>query len=108
MKKFEPQYDRILVELEPVAEKTVAEGKTDAGKNYKIVAPGTHREKTRRGVVLGVGKAVRPEDEGRYSVGDAIMISFYVGKIIQDYELGWTDDCHRVVRYDEVLGKFVG
>jgi len=108
MKKFMPQYDRILVELEPVKEKTVAEGKTLEGKDYKIVAPESHREKTRRGIVLAVGKAVRPEDEGRYSVGDTIMISFYVGKTILDYELGWTDDCHRVVRYDEVLGSFVG
>ncbi len=108
MKRFMPEKDRLLVELEPVKEKTVAEGKTDAGEDYKIVAPGEHRERTRRGILLAVGKPALPEDADRFSVGDTIMINFYVGKTIIDYELGWLDDCHRVLRYDEVLGKLIG
>lgn len=104
MKRFKPNHGRLLVELEPVKEKTVASGKTDDGRDYSIFAPDEHREQVRYGKVLAVGKPLRPEDEGRFSVGDTIVIKFYVGKTILDYELGWNDDCHRVVMFDEVLG----
>lgn len=107
MKKFIPNRDRLLVELEPVKEKEIASGETADGGEYKLYAPGQHREQIRKGIVLAVGKPSNPEDEGRFNRGDLVVIKFYVGKIIQDYDLGWNDDCHRVVRYDEVLGSFV-
>jgi co-chaperonin GroES (HSP10) len=110
MKKCLPERGRLLLELEPVKEKTVAEGKTEDGREYKILAPEKHRERTRRGVILAVGKPAIPEDEGRFAVGDKIMISFFTGMagLIIDYELGWLDDCHRVVMYDAILCKLIG
>jgi len=108
MKKFKPNQNRVLVELEPIKEKTVAEGKTDAGGNYKIVAPEARREQARYGLVLAVGKPAKPEDAGRFEVGDTIVIKFYIGNVIRDFDLGWNDDDHRVVAFEEILGKFVG
>ncbi len=98
MKKFLPEKDRLLVELDPIKEKKVG----------MVIVPEKRHERVRYGVVLAVGKPAIPEDEGRFNVGDTIVIRFYVGKVIRDYELGWNDDDHRVCRYDEILGKFVG
>ena len=107
MKKFIPNQNRLLVELEPIKEKTVAEGKKEDGGDYKLVAPEMRREQARYGKVLAVGAPATPEDAGRFKVGDTVVIKFYVGKVIRDYDLGWNDDDHRVVMFDEVLGSFV-
>jgi len=108
MKKFIPNQNRVLVELEPIKEKTIAEGKKEDGGEYKLVAPEARREQARYGVVLAVGNPAVPEDAGRFKVGDTIVIKFYVGKVIRDFDLGWNDDDHRVVAFEEILGKFVG
>lgn len=108
MKKFVPNRDRLLVELAPIKERTVAEGKREDGGSYMLVAPELRREQARYGKVLAVGEPSTTEDAGRFKVGDTVVIKFYVGKVIRDYDLGWNDDDHRVVRYDEVLGTFVG
>ena len=98
MKKFLPEKDRLLVELEAIKERKVG----------AVIVPEKRHELVRYGVVLAVGKPATTEDVGRFNVGDTIVIRFYVGKVIRDYELGWNDDDHRVCRYDEILGKFVG
>jgi len=110
MMKLIPERDRLLIELEPVKEKTVAKGKKEDGGDYEIIVPDKHHERVRHAVILAIGKPAIPEDEGRYSIVEKILVGYHVGRsgIIVDYAFGWLDDCHRIIRYDEVLGKIIG
>jgi len=95
-KRIIPERGRLLIELDKVAETKISE---------HLVAPDLHKQRTRRAIVLAVGEPSREEDEGRFKLGDKVMVSFYTGIIVHDFELGWHDDTHKICRYDEVLGK---
>jgi len=105
MKTLIPGTDKLLLELERVEEDVAAEGKTDDGGEYKIVTPETHHQRSRRAIILAVGKFRLPEDQDMYKPGDTVIVSFYTGIIVHDFELGWHDDTHKICRYDQVLGK---
>jgi len=96
IKKLVPERGRLLLELDKVEESKISE---------HLVAPDAHHQRTRRAIVLAVGKPSRPEDADRFKFGDKVMVSFYTGIIVHDFELGWHDDTHKICRYDEILGK---
>lgn len=96
MKRIIPERGRLLIELDKVAETKISE---------HLVAPDVHRQRTREGIILAVGKPSRDEDMDRFKPGDKVITSFYTGIIIHNFSLGWHDDTHRICRYDEVLGK---
>ena len=105
MKELIPGKDNVLLELDAVEEDVAAEGKTDDGGEYKIVTPEIHHQRSRRATILAVGRIRLPEDRDMYKPGDRVIVSFYTGIIVHDFELGWHDDTHKVCRYDQILGK---
>lgn len=95
MKKLIPGKGRLLLELDKVEERKISE---------HLIAPDLHSERSRRAIVLAVGRPSIPEDEGEFKVGDMVMINKWTGIIVLDFELGWHDDTHRICRYGEILG----
>ena len=89
MYKIIPLDDRILIELEPVDSKKVG----------SLFVSEKHSEKIRIGTVIAAG------DKAKFKVGDKIMVSWWTGTIVYLYENRWTNDCHRILRDEEVLAR---
>jgi len=105
VKRFIPGKDRILFELDPLKEDVIAEFTRADGTEGKLISPETKRMPARRATVLAVGRPIREEDKDIYVAGDRILVSSYTGRIIQDFDLKWNDERHKICRYDEVLCK---
>ena len=107
IKKIMPGKDRILFELDPSGEEVIASFEKADGSEGVLYSPESKRMPARKATVLAVGRPVKDEDKDAYVPGDRILISFYTGRIVQDFDLKWNDERHKICRYDEVLAKII-
>ncbi|MBA2665113.1 MAG: co-chaperone GroES [Bradymonadaceae bacterium] len=97
MTKFQPLYDRVLVQRTP------GEEKTSSG----IIIPDTAKEKPLEGVVRATGKGKRHENGDLIALqvkeGDRVLFGKYSGT---DVTINGED--HLILREDEILAIIVG
>lgn len=86
-----PLYDRVLVKRSKDLEEKTAGG---------IIIPDAAKEKAQTGTVIAVGKGYRTESGEciplQVQVGDTVFYGKYAGTD--------ADDCHLILREDDILG----
>jgi co-chaperonin GroES (HSP10) len=105
IKRIIPGKDRILFELDQSDEEVISSFTKDDGTEGVLYSPEKKRMPNRKATVIAVGAPLREEDKDAYKPGDRIIVSWYTGRIINDFDLKWNDERHKICRYDEVLAK---